>query len=47
MIVTRPEAWSEQIGEYCLDFIAPLGLPEFGSPRIELVIRGAAGQRMG
>ena len=47
MIVTRPEAWSEQIGEYCLDFTAPLGLPEFGSPRIELVIRGAAGQRMG
>lgn len=47
MIVTRMETWSEQIGEYGLDFTAPFGLPDFGSPRIELVIRGAAGQYMG
>jgi hypothetical protein len=47
MIVTRSETWSEQIGEYGLDFTAPFGLPDFGSPRIELVIRGSAGQRMG
>lgn len=47
MIVTHEETWNEQIGECRLEFTAPSGLPEFGSPRINLEIKGPAGQCMG